>query len=119
VLHGYDYPVPDGRGYLGGFWVLPGPWLEPGFRQKGYDVMAQRCEIMVALIDRFNAVLKRIPAQPGLSHVKYLDLRGTLSNQLAGNRYKSSWANELHPTEAGYGAVAARFHGAIRPFPIP
>lgn len=119
LLHGYDYPVPDGRGYLGGFWVLPGPWLEPGFRQKGYGVMAQNCEIMVDLIDRFNAVLKSIPAQPGLGHVKYVDLRGTLSNQLAGNRYKDWWANELHPTEDGYRVVAAKFHDAIRRFPIP
>jgi len=119
LLHGYDYPVPDGRGYLGGFWILPGPWLEPGFRQKGYDVLAQRCEIMVDLMDRFNSVLRSIPAQPGLTHVKYVNLRGTLSNQLGSNRYKDSWANELHPTEDGYRAVAAKFHAAIRPFPIP
>jgi lysophospholipase L1-like esterase len=118
-LHGYDYPVPDGRGYLSGFWVLPGPWLEPGFRQKGYEVLAQRCEIMVDLIDRFNAVLKDIPAHPGLGHVRYVDLRGTLSNELAGNRYKQWWANELHPTEGGYRAVAGKFHTAISTVPMP
>jgi hypothetical protein len=33
VLHGYDHPIPDGRGWLGGGWFLPGPWLEPGFRR--------------------------------------------------------------------------------------
>ncbi len=27
LVHGYDYPVPDGRGFLGGWWILPGPWL--------------------------------------------------------------------------------------------
>jgi lysophospholipase L1-like esterase len=119
LLHGYDYPVPDGRGFLGGFWLLPGPWLEPGFRQKGYDVMAQRCEIMVDLIDRFNAVLEAVPTHPELRHVKYVNLRGTLSNQLAGKRYKDWWANELHPTEDGFRAVAAKLDAAIRPFPIP
>ena len=36
LVHGYDYPVPDGRGFLGGWWFLPGPWLEPGFREKGF-----------------------------------------------------------------------------------
>jgi len=118
-LHGYDYPVPDGRGFLSGFWVLPGPWLEPGFRQKGYQVLAQRCDIMVDLIDRFNAVLEGIPAHPGLGHVRYIDLRGTLSNELAGSRYKQSWANELHPTAGGYRVVAAKFHAAISPLPIP
>lgn len=25
LLHGYDYPVPDGRGFLGGWGPLPGP----------------------------------------------------------------------------------------------
>src|SRR5262249_13983636 len=34
LIHGYDYPVPDGRGFLGGRGPLPGPWLEPGFREK-------------------------------------------------------------------------------------
>ena len=109
----------DGRGFLSGFWVLPGPWLEPGFRQKGYQVLAQRCDIMVDLIDRFNAVLEGIPAHPGLGHVRYIDLRGTLSNELAGSRYKQSWANELHPTAGGYRVVAAKFHAAISPLPIP
>ena len=61
VVHGYDYPVPDGRGYLGGFWLLPGPWLEPGFRQKGYRDLAQRAAIARALIDRFNGVLEALP----------------------------------------------------------
>ena len=36
LIHGYDYPVPDGRGFLGGFGPLPGPWLEPGFHRKGH-----------------------------------------------------------------------------------
>jgi hypothetical protein len=34
LVHGYDYAVPDGRGFLGGFWFLPGPWLRPGFRES-------------------------------------------------------------------------------------
>jgi hypothetical protein len=119
LVHGYDYPVPDGRGFLGGFWVLPGPWLEPGFRQKGYQVLAQRCAIMVELIDRFNGVLQTVPEHAELRHVRYVDLRGTLSNQLAGGRYRSWWANELHPTGEGFRAVAARFDAAIRSFPMP
>jgi lysophospholipase L1-like esterase len=34
LLHGYDYPVPDGRGFLGGWGPLPGPWLQPSFNRK-------------------------------------------------------------------------------------
>jgi len=116
VMHGYDYPVPDGRGYLGGFWVLPGPWLAPGFRKKGYDdsQMQVRCDLMVTLIDRFNALVKGIAGGPGLAHLHYVDLRGTLSQQLQGQAYKSWWNDELHPTEQGFAKVAAKFDALIR-----
>ena len=123
VIHGYGYPVPDGRGYLGGFWKLPGPWLEPGFRQKGYlaqnDVDLPRCTaIMKKLMDRFNDMLKSIPdSGPGLAHVTYLNLRGVLSNSLPG--YKQSWDNELHPTKPGFEAVALEFRKVITTFPLP
>jgi hypothetical protein len=116
VIHGYDYPVPDGRGYLGGFWVLPGPWLAPGFRKKGYDdsQMQMRCELMVTLIDRFNAVVEGIAGGPSLGHLHYVDLRGTLSQQIQGQAYKSWWNDELHPTEQGFAKVAAKFDTLIR-----
>jgi hypothetical protein len=42
VLHGYDYPVPDGRGVLGGGGALPGPWLDPAFRAKGFSPIEVR-----------------------------------------------------------------------------
>lgn len=109
VIHGYDYPVPDGRGYMGGFWVMPGPWLEPAFRRKGYADMTERVRVMTELIDRFNDMLAGLPGQPGLEHVSYLDLRRTLSNELDGKRYRKSWANELHPTSVGFKSVAVEF----------
>jgi hypothetical protein len=46
VTHGYGNPVPDGRGFLGGFWFLPGPWLKPGFSEKGYDSLERCSKIM-------------------------------------------------------------------------
>lgn len=113
VVHGYDYPVPDGRGYLGGFWLLPGPWMEPGFRQKGYRGLAERAALARALIDRFNAVLAALPGEPGLGHLRYADLRGTLSGELQGGRYRRSWENELHPTALGFERIAARLAAAI------
>lgn len=110
VVHGYDYPVPDGRGVLGGFGPLPGPWLEPGFRRKGYADMASRRPVVKALIDRFNTMLQRVAKQPGFGHVRYLDLRGTLQT---GATYKQWWGNELHPTAKGFSAVAAKFAALI------
>jgi hypothetical protein len=113
LIHGYDYPVPDGRGYLGGFWILPGPWLQPGLRKKGYEVLEENRQLMATLIDRFNAMAATVAGGPGLKHVHYVNLRGTLSNELAGNAYKKWWANELHPSEFGFEAVADRFHRAL------
>ena len=54
LTHGYDYPSPDGRGFLGGFFVLPGPWLEPRFHKKGYGDVTANAKIMRSLIDDFN-----------------------------------------------------------------
>ena len=113
VVHGYDYPVPDGRGYLGGFWLLPGPWMEPGFRQKGYRDLAERAAIARTLIDRFNGVLASLPGERGLTHVRVADLRGALPGALAGGRYRRWWENELHPTARGFERVAARIAAAI------
>lgn len=115
VLHGYGYAVPDGRGYLGGAWILPGPWLRPGFIQKGYANLRANADVLVQLIDRFNAMLQTIPGGADFSHVTYLDLRPTLTNDMA--RYKSAWGDELHPTKPGFEAVAKQFADAILGFP--
>jgi lysophospholipase L1-like esterase len=110
VIHGYDYPVPDGRGLAGGWGPLPGPWLEPGFRQKGFENLAATTVMAGRLIDRFNGMLRSVASLPAFAHVHYIDLRGTLSN---GPNYRTWWTNELHPTGRGFKAVAARFAATI------
>lgn len=99
VVHGYDYCVPDGRGFL---WV--GPWLEPAFKAKGYDDMERRKEMVRELIDGFNGVLAGI-AQ-AFPHVRHLNLRETLPTD---GTYKKYWDNETHPTDKGFKLVTARF----------
>jgi lysophospholipase L1-like esterase len=113
VIHGYGYPVPDGRGYLGGFWALPGPWLEPGFRQKGHGRLAANVRVMEDLIDTFNGMLAALPKSASLSHVTYVDLRRVLSNALAGAAYRRSWENELHPTKTGFTEIARVLNDVI------
>jgi hypothetical protein len=110
VIHGYAHPVPDGRGVLGGWGPLPGPWLQPGFRDKGFSATDACVEMAADLIDRFNVMLRRITAMAEFSHVRYVDVRDLLSN---GADYKTWWANELHPTTRGFEAVAARFASVI------
>lgn len=109
LIHGYDYPVPDGRGVLGGWGPLPGPWLEPPLRRKGYDDLARNVGILRILINRFNEMLATLPQVAGLGHVRHVDLRGTLSRQLANDKYKNDWGNELHPTSDGFARVAKKF----------
>lgn len=110
VTHGYDYAVPDGRGFLGGFWLLPGPWLEPGFRRKGHTDFGGNTKVVAELIDRFNEMLRGLAASPQFGHVHYLDLRATLRRD---QFYKRDWANELHPTEDGFRRVTEKFAALI------
>lgn len=114
LVHGYDFPVPDGRGFLGGWWFLPGPWLEPGFREKGYTNLNRRIELARELIERFNVMLVEVAALQDLAHVRYIDLRNTLST---GPDYEKWWANELHPTERGFRRIADRFAAVLQALP--
>ncbi len=114
LLHGYARAVPDGRGVLGGFWLLPGPWLQPGFAAKGYPNLNSNVAVVGKLIDLFNALLASIAGSPGCEHVHYVDVRSQLSNVVVGDKYRESWANELHPTSAGFALVAAVFDQKIR-----
>jgi hypothetical protein len=113
LTHGYDYPVPDGRGFLGGWWKLPGPWLKPGFERKGHADRGKNTVLIAQLIDRFNVMLRAVSALPEFAHVHYLDLRGTLKND---GTYKKYWANELHPSDSGFDLVTKKFADALAKF---
>lgn len=98
VLHGYGYPIPDGDGVLGGFGPFPGPWLRPGFIEKGFNNLAENKDTMKKLIDRFNIMLARVAAM--FPHVRYVNLRTLLPAD------KKLWANELHPKPPGFRLAA-------------
>jgi lysophospholipase L1-like esterase len=120
IIHGYDYPVPDGRGYIGGaFWPLQGPWLKPSFDRKGYNRQGLNLgvgvDVMKRLIDEFNAALMSIPREPGLNHVRYVHILGTLSSSRT--NYTDDWGNELHPTLSGFTRVAQKFADEIAKTP--
>lgn len=110
VTHGYDYPVPDGRGFIGGWWKLPGPWLKPAFQRKGHDDLVKNTTVIAQLIDRFNAMLASVSARPEFAHVHYLDLRDTLKHDAT---YKKHWANEMHPTATGFDLVTKKFASVL------
>jgi hypothetical protein len=102
VVHGYDYPYPDGRGPLGTSWDA---WLRPEFAKVGYtaDADLPACHAtMTALIDRLNAMQAAVAARYR-GAVIHADLTGTLRAA----RYREDWSNELHPTVAGFTAIAS------------
>jgi len=109
-IHGYDYAVPDGRGFLGGFGSFPGPWLAPSYTRKGIDPMSDGRDLTKDLLDRYNTMLSGLASRPGLEHVTYVDLRRTLDS---GAGYKDDWANELHPSRSGFEKVAAKIDAAL------
>ena len=110
ILHGYDYAVPDRRGFLGGFAFLPGPWMRPGFHRKGHSDLDLNTAAVARLIDAFNTMLRQLTSATGCEHVRYVDLRGTRSSPAA---YKRDWANERHSTIRGFKAVAQKIARAI------
>ena len=111
VLHGYDYPVPDGRGVLGHF----GRWLAPAFEAQGYQDIALRKTIMVDLIDRLHRMQTDVAGSTGFEHVGHVDLRGSLSTDPAD--YKKWWENELHPRREGFERLADKLASHLAKLP--
>jgi hypothetical protein len=107
--HGYDYPWPDGRGVISFLGWKVGPWFDNTFNHKNYPNnnaadLKVRHDIVVKFIDSLNAMLKGLAAPPDVLHV---DLIGTL-------QIKNNWANELHPTNAGFRALADKIDAALQ-----
>lgn len=118
LTHGYDYPWPDGRGVL---WIrgLIGPWFGPTFNAKNFplnqlpDDLLRRRLITKQLLDAINEMLLDLEKHPKYaSRVFHVDLRGTLTADF--DHYRDQWANELHPTNSGFEALADRFEAVMR-----
>jgi hypothetical protein len=97
-VHGYDYPIPDGRGFEFGL-IHAGPWLAPAMDERGVPPdMALRGRIARILIDRLNDDLLA-PLAAATPGVVYIDSRGILPRDAT---YRDYWANEMHPTNLGF-----------------
>jgi metacaspase-1 len=114
IIHGYDYAVPDGRGWAGGWWKLPGPWLEPSLRLKGFESIDEGKQIVSELIKAINEMVLPTIGRAMPDVVRPIDLRGILRDD---EDYREDWANELHPTRSGFDKIAARFHREIQRLP--
>lgn len=102
VTHGYDYAFPSGEGLslIGGL-VTAGPWIQPSFKKKEIDDLADQVLIVNHLVDRFNDLLADLAAggNNGIRNFHYMDLRNTLD--------RDDWADELHPAASGRDKLAA------------
>ena len=107
LVHGYAHAVPDGRSIL----FLMDSWLEPKFKKKGYTDLFQNTETVKCLIDRFNRMLADICQQKEFPHVRYVNVRDCLTNDLG--LYKKDWDDELHPEDDAFKRVALKFDKAI------
>ena len=107
-VHGYDYPWPDGRGAVA--LGIVGPWFEDTFRKKGFPIteagdLEQRRAIVAKFIKALNTMLDSLQLKY-IGKVFKIDLLGTLPKH-------TDWANELHPTNAGFAALAWKFNNRL------
>lgn len=101
IFHGYDFPIPDGRGVC-----HLGPWLKPTFDFRRFPSVEFAAQVVQAMLEQFTVALQRLhrPAQG----VTFLNTQGTLLPQA------SSWHNELHPSKAGFNQFAKLFQAKIK-----
>jgi Dyp-type peroxidase family len=116
LLHGYDHPLPDGRG--------PG-WLRAPFAAQGYDVAGDASHRQLAaaamqdLIDRYNAMLAglrpgggALPGQRSFDFVRVVALTGTIASHYT--PAVDGWHDNLHPTDEAYRLLALHFDAALQ-----
>ena len=97
--HCYDFPIPNG--------VHPacaGPWLKPSLDFCNWTV-AQGTTIVHATLAAFRDLVKGLAGVPA-NNFHLVDTQGTLK--------PADWANELHPTPAGFTKIAQKFADALK-----
>jgi hypothetical protein len=112
IIHGYDYsiPGPAPNEWRTPIWASIDQWLGRPLRARGIvDHQLQR-DIIRRMIDDLNELQIRLcgggVADSGkYKDVYHVDVRGTLAD--------ADWADELHPTDAGFAKVAALFRAAL------
>ena len=110
--HGYDYPWPDGRGLISFIGWKVGPWFDDTFNHKNYPNrntadLKVRHDIVAGFIDAVNTMLTSLAAKTCRPEVFHVNFTGTLSSP-------ADWANELHPGNAGFRALADKIDLALQ-----
>lgn len=113
LIHGYDYALPSPFGaedLRRPSWTKRDAYLGRTLTEFGFHDPDQRNAMVRCLIDELNAIQRRLAGgsnpQGAFGHVIHVDVRGLLK--------PGHWADELHPTDEGYGMVADRFREQLR-----
>jgi hypothetical protein len=105
-VHGYDFPPVTGKPVCG-----KGPWLKPSldyaYQHLGVPNPSTSDENLVVkgLLQKFNAMLQRVAADPTVQGFHVVATQGTLTD--------ADWQNEIHPSSAGFAKIAQRFQAAL------
>jgi hypothetical protein len=113
VLHAYDYvlPCPFGRrDRRHPHRIARDKYFGAMFPLLGIVDAGLQAEILRNVVDAMNGVLRRLAggnvAGGSFAQVFHVDLRGALGFD--------DWADELHPTNAGYAKLSERFRRVLR-----
>jgi hypothetical protein len=101
-LNGYDYPIPDGRGFVSARGGLVTAIMDEA---RVDPDPAFRSEIMKRLIDAINDEVLAGFHSP-LERVFHIDSRGTLASSAPG--YLDDWDNEIYPSAQGFRKILER-----------
>lgn len=113
LLHNYALlrprPAPAGLGF--------GPWLQPAMGAFGVPDDAQLA-IGELLMKRLGQLLQDLAAGRG-GAVQVIDSQaaGLVLADAGSSGASGDWANEIHPTRAGYAKVAAKWAAALDALP--
>ncbi len=109
LVHAYDYVLPGGQPGDPRHppWASQDKWLGRVLTDKGITDASLRVGILRILIDATYDMLAAVAGNSDTTHVHVVDVRGTLP-------LVDDWADEIHPTDAGFAQVAHRFRSTLR-----
>ncbi len=99
IGHCYDFAIPNGVPA-----ACIGPWLLPSLKFNGWDT-PQGTAILHDALTAFHDMLHTLAADAQNNFI-LVETQGTLA--------PAQWANELHPTAAGFQLIAGKFVAALR-----
>lgn len=113
LIHGYDYPIPDGTAYLK--YAGLGPWLQNVFHARNMTNDEFNRGVMKILIEELNKTISELPDKVDkkiAGRIVHLNFPGTLDTKPPA-AYKKYWFNELHPNRDGYLVLAQKVVEAL------